>query len=383
MRVVTEPNAMAALIDEVGRVSRIGVDVEGNGLHAYRAELCVVQLAWKDAAGNDQVAIVDPFAVDVDELAPILASSGPVKVLHDLTFDARLLLESGVRLGNVHDTSVMASLLGEPKSGLASLVDAHFGTKLSKALQDHDWAERPFTDRQLHYLTQDVHFLFALDDLFGEQVRERGIATEVEVECAHKLRTAMAPPRDQRAPHERIKGYRSLSPSKRAVLAALCETREQIAETADVPPFRIIASGLLLEMARRLPKDERTVSRMCRNKRAARHTDAWLRAIAEGQKRPPINNAPAPPGSAVPAAEQARRKTLKKKLTAWRKAEAERREVTLQVVIPGHCMSDVAAALAGHPNDAPTLLEALSAVEGLGDCRIDRYLGAWSELAAG
>ena len=140
MIVAQTESTLAAIVEALQGVDRVGLDVEGNGFHAYRAELCVLQLAWQGADGVE-IAIVDPFVVDLDPLAPIFGDDGPLKVLHDLTFDARLLDDFGLRLSHVHDTAVMAQLLGVQKSGLASLVEAHFGVVLSKTLQDHDWAE--------------------------------------------------------------------------------------------------------------------------------------------------------------------------------------------------------------------------------------------------
>ncbi len=373
---------LEGLLDAMRGAERIGVDVEGNGLHAYQAELCVLQVSWRKPDGEMGIGIVDPFAVDVDAFAEMFSAEGPIKILHDLTFDARLLGECGVQLGNVHDTSVMANLLGEPKSGLASLIDVHFGVAVSKRLQHHDWAQRPFTKTQLDYLCQDVRFLHDLDDKLIEAVRQQGIQREVETECAYKLKTAFDPPRDQRPPHERIKGYKSLGSGTRTVLKRLTEAREGIAEKEDQPPFRIAPNGLLLEMARRLPKDGRAVVRLCRRNPASRHPEAWLEAIRLGQADDPVPPPPRPPpAEPVPAAEQALRKRMKAKLTDWRKKEAGQRGVTLQVVVPGHCMSEVADTLCAHRGQVEASLEALSAIPGLGDARIDRYLGTWTAFA--
>lgn len=382
MIVASSAAELDALLDALTGARRIALDVEGNGLYAYRAALCVLQLAWPAEEGAVEIGIIDPFAVDIRPLAGILGETGPIKVLHDLTFDARLLFESGIRLGNVHDTSVMAQLLGEQKSGLASLVESHFGVHVSKGLQDHDWAKRPFSDEELAYLAQDVRFLLDLDDALARAVRDKGIDAEVDAECHYKLATAFEPPRDQRAPHARVKGYSSLGARSKAVLKRLCEARELIAEEQDVPPFRIAPNGMLLAMAEKRPDDEASVQRLCRRHRAARYADDWLTAIAKGEKDAPEPKEASPLGESLSAAEQARLKMLKAKLTEWRKKEAAERQVTLQVVVPGHCMSEVAAALAARPNDPDALLDELSAIAGLGDARIDRYLGTWAELAA-
>src|SRR5690349_14549323 len=114
--VVRDPAALAALAARAARAPRIAIDVEANGLFAYRAALCTVQLAFPE--GDDRaIAVIDTLAVDPAPLAAVLGPEGPVKVLHDLTFDARLLAEAGAPLGRVRDTSVTARLLGIAATG--------------------------------------------------------------------------------------------------------------------------------------------------------------------------------------------------------------------------------------------------------------------------
>ena len=72
-------------------------------------------------------------------------------------------------------------------------------------------------------------------------------------------------------------------------------------------------------------------------------------------------------------------------LSRWRRAEAGRRGVDMQVVLPGHCTADVVGALASHEPAAPRgseqLLEALSSVHGFGACRAARYGPALIDIA--
>src|SRR5215204_4853855 len=97
--------ALKAIVARMRTATAIALDVEADGLFAYRPQLCTMQLAWQEA-DRVQVAVVDTLAVPADMLAPLLGACGPIKVLHDLTFDARLLAEAGAPLGNVRDTSV-------------------------------------------------------------------------------------------------------------------------------------------------------------------------------------------------------------------------------------------------------------------------------------
>src|SRR5258708_5200594 len=110
--VVETPADLSRVVDAARRAERLALDVEGNGLFAFRPRLCAAQLAW-EADGATQIAIVDTLAVDPAPLADLLGLRGPVKVLHDFTFDLKLLQDAGIALGNVRDTSVLARLLGK------------------------------------------------------------------------------------------------------------------------------------------------------------------------------------------------------------------------------------------------------------------------------
>ena len=124
------------------------LDVESNGLHAYRAVTCTVQvgLVGPDGVAVDEVVVLDPIIGGAAVLAAfraVFGAAGPLKIVHDLAFDARMLARDGVPLANVFDTSLAARFLGVTSTSLASLVEARLGVKLEKGLQHHDWRRRP------------------------------------------------------------------------------------------------------------------------------------------------------------------------------------------------------------------------------------------------
>ncbi len=320
------PARTAAEVEQIAarcrRAPRIAVDVEANGLFVYRARLCTVQLAWEE--GDEiAVAVVDTLAASVKPLAAIFGPDGPVKVLHDLTFDARLLDESGAPLARVRDTSVAARFLGFQATGLASLLASELGVSIDKHLQQHDWSRRPLTDEQLVYLAGDVRDLLALDDHLTEKARAREIEDEIAEECQYKLGTAKNPPRDGRPGYVRIKGALLLDPVGRAVLRRLCRVREEAAEAADVPPFKVVGNETLLAIAAKRPASTaalhalpggasgragRSARRSCRRSRPGRSTATCPRTSApRSSRRAPIasrwrSGARSRPGSAPFAA---------------------------------------------------------------------------------
>jgi ribonuclease D len=384
-RLISRPAELAAVVTRCFEAGRIALDVEGNGLHVFRPQLCALQLGWQEG-GEDQVAIVDTLALSIAPLAALFGVGAPIKVLHDLTFDARMLAEKGIELGHVHDTSVAARFLGEPSTGLAALAAARLGVTLDKQLQDHNWAERPFTSQQLDYLAGDVLHLLALDDALNRAAAERGIVAEIEVEREYKLRGALAPPQDQRPTYLRIKGYGELGDQQRAVLRRLVQLREQLAEGEDLPEFRVAPSGLLMALARRRPRQPAQLRQCCGSRRKLRgDPELWLAAVRSGIEdgAPPIEEQPTLEPPVVSRYEIVLRKHLATLLSQWRRREAKDRAVDLQVVLPGHCTGPLIRALTPLADEESSpLSERLGAVDGLGDCRIERYGAAFEQLAS-
>jgi len=48
-QLVDKPEQLAACVDDVSRSSRVGLDTESNGFHAYFEKVCLLQIATPDA----------------------------------------------------------------------------------------------------------------------------------------------------------------------------------------------------------------------------------------------------------------------------------------------------------------------------------------------
>lgn len=372
---VATPDALRRAVEVLSRARVVALDAESNGLHAYRAVLCTLQLAG--ASDDDQVPevfVVDPLALGdaaLGPLGPLLGPDGPPKLVHDLAFDARILAQHGLTLANVVDTSVLARFLGEKSTGLAALV-ARFGVSLSKELQHYDWRRRPIGPELLPYLAADVAYLPRLARELSAAARERGVWDDVEEEVRYRLACALAAGDDDpRPPYARIKGAGHLEGVALAVLRELAAVREQEAAKHDVPPFKVVANEILIELAKRRPKaldDVRAIRGLDRGRGAA-CARALHKAIGLGEAAatiPPAEHAayfarqPAPPREQVES-----RRAREHRLTSFRRAAAKARGVDEQAVLPGHCLQDLA-------DRAPRTLDELVAIAGLGPHRIAR-----------
>ena len=66
---IDRPGALDPLLEALANAPRFALDTESSGMHAYYERVCLVQIS---IPGTDW--LVDPLAVDLRELAPILAS---------------------------------------------------------------------------------------------------------------------------------------------------------------------------------------------------------------------------------------------------------------------------------------------------------------------
>ncbi len=359
---IDDEPALAAWLARVSHVPQLALDAEGDGMFRYRARLCTVQLAVAD-----EVVIVDTLALSAaPALGPLFGASGPEKIVHDASFDARMLHAYGAPLHRVFDTAVAARFLGIAATGLSSLLAARFEIPLEKSHQQADWGKRPLSVPMLSYLEEDVRHLSRLHTSLLDDVRAKDIEPEVREECAYVLSQALAVTRSL-APWMRIKGAAQLLPAQRALLRAFAEEREQIARAEDVPPGRLLSNDLLLRITTHSEPSEALV-RQALGARSIAHVERFIGCLASAAH---LTDAPAdevqalcptPPSLAQIEAKKRRRKWL----TEFRAREASARGVDYQVVMPGHCLSDVA--------DLPTLdREQLAQVSGFGECRLERY----------
>jgi ribonuclease D len=351
----------------VAPAARLALDVEGSGMHAYRAQVCTLQLAW---ASGSAVAIVDALAVPLAPLRDVLGPEGPVKIVHDVAFDARILAESGILLGRVHDTSVAARMLGRSATGLSALLDAELGVHVEKALQHHDWRIRPLDDRMRRYLTEDVQHLEALESKLWKELEEKAIGEAVLEETRYRIECAAAGARDARdePAYFRVKGVEKLRDRELAALRAVAEVREREAKERDVPPHRVASAEALVLLAKTRPNCAAEVARV-RGVDAGPGSVAFLdevaRALTSAPEAVPDDEwrrlfPPKPPAEEVRS-----RKEREARLLAWRRREAARRGVDEQVLLPGHCLRDAAASNAASADD-------LAAIPGIGRFRVQR-----------
>jgi ribonuclease D len=346
---------LAALRQE----SRLALDFEANSMHAYREQVCLIQISIVD---NDY--IVDPLAeIDLSGLGAILADPSVEKVLHAAEYDLMLLKrEYGWELHNLFDTMWASRILGYSRVGLASLLADLYQVKLNKRLQKANWCQRPLSTAHLRYAQCDTHFLLSLRDHLAAELAAAGRQEEAAEIFAEQSRVTPANNDFKPEGFWSIQGAFDLTRPQQAVLNRLYLFRNAEAQQRNLPLFKVLGDKTLLEIAQRLPQrpeDLRRILGMSAGQ-MRRYSHRLLQIVREALKEPPPpfpRRSPRPPADVVERYER---------LQTWRKERAARRGVESDVILSRETLWLLA-------QGAPQTAEELKHIKSLGQWRRQAY----------
>jgi ribonuclease D len=209
--------------------------------------VCLIQISIPE-----QDLIIDPLAkVDLAKFGETLGDPKVRKVLHGADYDLRILhRDFDFTISNLVDTSICAQLLGYEAFGLAALLERHFGIKLDKSHQRADWAMRPLPPDMLEYAAMDTRHLIALAAKMKEELVAAG-RWEWALEEFSRLEQVRFTERDEDdEPFRRLKGLGSFDRRSLAIVKSLHGWRDELARSADRPPFKIIGNDAIVEIAK-------------------------------------------------------------------------------------------------------------------------------------
>lgn len=376
-RFVDTPEQLAACVDNVARSPRVGLDTESNGFHAYFEKVCLLQIATPEADWA-----VDPLALDLVPLVPLLADPSRECILHAAEYDVLCMKRDyGLTFARIFDTHAAAKTLGIEKVGLHNLLADQLGVQLEVDEQRSDWGKRPLSAQQLEYAFADVRYLLPLRETLGEQLAARGLGAEAEAEFGRLIAREPRPREFDPEGWQKMKAARTLDGRGRAVLRELYLLRDRRARELNRPPFKVLSDLFLSEAARRLPASEAELFRVPGTSPIAlkKMGPQLLEALKKGMEaEPPGRPRPGGPNGqrwrkGAPGAPSPEIEERYERLRAWRRARAEARKVEVQVIAPNAVLWAIARA---NPAD----LQALGAVEGMDPFRIEQYGPAMLEV---
>ena len=288
---IDNQETLEAFVERARASSVLAIDTEFLREKTYYARLCLLQLAT-----DDEVAIIDPFAVnDLHVLVPLLADRGIVKLFHAGGQDLEILYrEVGMLPEPIFDTQVAAALLGHTQQiGYGALVHSVCGVNLKKVDSYTDWSRRPLSDSQLEYAADDVVYLPGIYREMCAMLDARGRREWLAPDFAE----LSDPARYEADPRQRFRRLKRVSSLSRRQLSAAREVaawREEEAARRDVPRKWVITDEQIVEACKREARsiDELFMVRGMREKlptRDARTVAALLRkGLDEPQDRWPV-----------------------------------------------------------------------------------------------
>jgi len=261
---------LADYIEDLKRrgVKEVCVDLEGEAnLHHYGTHLCLIQLF-----DGERAVIVDPMVID--DMGPMkwmLETRDMEKVMFCANFDVQLIrFTHHIRIQEIFDCQVAASLLGAEKLGLKNVVDSVLGIDLDKTVdgkkgQRSDWTRRPLSDEQLRYAIGDVLFLPKLKDELLDRMgkHEDGDRLLAELEERNDALEGLTF-RERPDPHLRLPGARSLEHWQQVYLRHYYKAREEVAKALDKPSFWILSNNNLVDAARNPPRNNSEWRKRCK-----------------------------------------------------------------------------------------------------------------------
>ena len=146
-------------------------------------------------------------------------------------------------------------------AGAGPLIHLVTGERLKKGETLTDWRKRPLTPQQVQYAFDDVRYLLPIWERITEKLERLKRTDWAKEEFAALVRRSLEEePGVER--WRKVGGLGGLDRKKLAVVRALYQWREAKADRQNRPARTVVRDDLLLEIARRNPKEERDLDVM-------------------------------------------------------------------------------------------------------------------------
>jgi ribonuclease D len=266
MTLIADTASLAAFCRRLADAPYITVDTEFMREKTYWPQLCLVQVA-----GPDEAQAVDPLApgIDLTPLFELMANPAVLKVFHAARQDVEIFLHlSGSIPTPLFDTQVAAMVCGFGDAvSYETLASQLTKARIDKTMRFTDWAQRPLSEKQLHYALADVTHLRPAYEKLQRRLDRDGRAAWLVEEMAilAEPSTYLVTPEEA---WRRLKP-RSSSPRFLMVLKELAAWREREAQERDLPRQRVVRDETLMEVAAHAPT---TVDELARTRGLSKGT---------------------------------------------------------------------------------------------------------------
>lgn len=277
---------MDALLVQLENETIIAVDTEFQRETSYYPHIALIQIA-----SDSIVACIDPLAFDAKAaLQKILLNKNITKIFHSCSQDMEVLFYYlGKIPAPVYDTQIANALLSEHHQvSYAALVESELGVQLDKSQTRTNWLQRPLTDKQIQYAGDDVFYLYQLYTLLDEKLRRAGREAWFEEE------SSALPCNDNNFQvvvdtlWKRVKGATRLNKKTLALVQAIAEWREQLAQQNDRTRRKILPDDYVIQLAIEQPDNNSALNSLIghRYRFNDEQQQQLLDAIKKGQQCP-------------------------------------------------------------------------------------------------
>ena len=284
----TETAFKSALTKLAEGAGPFAVDAERASGYKYSARAYLIQI--KRNGGGLHLIDPIPFGpghqlfIELNELL-----NTDEVILHASTQDLPCLRELGINPKLLFDTELGGRIAGLPRVGLGPLLEAHLDVFLAKEHSAVDWSVRPLPLDWLNYAALDVELLIELRNIIAQLLLDAKKLPWAEAEFAAILSTPPSLPRVD--PWRRTSGMHKIRKRNQlAIIRALWNVRNQIAESLDVSPGKLLNDAAIVELAMNPPTNKREFDKALRpiglRARWKENLDIWLAAVASAVALP-------------------------------------------------------------------------------------------------
>ena len=346
---VYSDKTFAQMMNHLSKQALFALDTESDSLYRYYPRVCLIQIStFADTQHpnlNQMVDyLVDPLRLpDISALGLLLAEPLIEVVMHAAENDIlELQRDLHFTFKNIFDTQLAARILGWSRVGLAAILEEQFGIISDKRMQRTNWGKRPLTPQQITYAQIDTHFLPGLRTILIDQLKAKGRWEEAQAAMAALSKLDYEANAHPKRSFWQMKTTREMPREVTGVLEALWQWREQLAQSENCPPFKILNDQTLGTLALQQPGTAAQLQQITgwNEQQRAQHGQALLDTLAEGQRRP----LPAPPEFKLRPEQMLDKYALNRydALRRWRSHVAEARGVALEIVFNNNTLLELA-----------------------------------------
>ncbi|KAK8713010.1 hypothetical protein V6N13_148238 [Hibiscus sabdariffa] len=274
-KLVEEVKDLKDLAAKLRSVEEFAVDLEHNQYRSFQGLTCLMQISTRT-----EDFIVDTLKLRIHVgpyLREVFKDPTKKKVMHGADRDiVWLQRDFGIYVCNLFDTGQASRVLKLERNSLEHLLQHFCGVTANKEYQNADWRLRPLPVEMLRYAREDTHYLLYIYDLMriellsmpkeGEhldvplvevykrsfdvcmQLYEKEILTENSYLHIYGLQVA---------------GFNA---EQLAIVAGLCEWRDNIARVEDESTGYVLPNKTLLEIAKQMPETSHKLRRLLKSK---------------------------------------------------------------------------------------------------------------------